>query len=150
MDYGLLDADGALLGNPFHYRDARTEAGAATRSHAVVPPAELYARNGLQYLPFNTLYQLVAAGRPLGRVRGQLLLIPDLLGVLADRRASGAELTNASTTGLLDVRTGEWAASSSSRLGVRPDIFPTAARPGRRCCGPLSPRVRPRSAPTSP
>ena len=70
MDYGLLDADGALLGNPVHYRDARTE-GVAEKVWATVPAAELYAATGLQYAPFNTLYQLAAARgyRPTGRRR---------------------------------------------------------------------------------
>ena len=72
IDYGLLDADGRLLGNPVHYRDTRT-AGVAERVDDLVPPEELYRRTGVQRLPFNTIYQLVAAGtrcrpgRPSGR-----------------------------------------------------------------------------------
>src|SRR5215203_3753715 len=79
VDYGLLDGDGALLGNPVHYRDARTE-GVAEKVWASVPAAELYAATGLQYAPFNTLYQLTAARdtRQLAAAR-RLLLIPDLL-----------------------------------------------------------------------
>jgi rhamnulokinase len=60
VDHGLIDEAGALLGNPFHYRDERWAAAAAA-VHATVPPAELYARTGLQFLPFNTVYQLAAA-----------------------------------------------------------------------------------------
>jgi rhamnulokinase len=77
VDYGLLDESGALLGNPVHYRDARTE-GVAARVHAAVPADELYAVTGIQQLPFNTIYQLAAdAGRsPQART---MLLIPDLL-----------------------------------------------------------------------
>ena len=61
VDYGLLDADGALLGNPVHYRDGRTD-GCSTGCTASSTRRRLYAATGLQFLPFNTLYQL-AAGR---------------------------------------------------------------------------------------
>src|SRR4051812_36294709 len=60
VDYGLLDADGALLGNPVHYRDTRHETAVAG-VHTVVGPEELYRISGLQHLPFNTVFQLAAA-----------------------------------------------------------------------------------------
>ena len=63
VDYGLLDADGALLGNPVHYRDPRHEA-AVPAVHAAVGPEELYRISGLQHLPFNTVFQLAAARNP--------------------------------------------------------------------------------------
>ena len=63
VDYGLLDADGALLGNPRHYRDARTDAVIA-EVHRKVDPERLYQVTGLQFLPFNTLYQLAAEPGP--------------------------------------------------------------------------------------
>ena len=62
VDYGLLDADGRLVGNPVHYRDART-AEVAPQVLAQLSAVELYRRTGLQYLPFNTLYQLAATSR---------------------------------------------------------------------------------------
>ncbi|WP_425559941.1 hypothetical protein [Kitasatospora paranensis] len=60
VDYGLLDATGALLGNPYHYRDGRTD-GVADDVRSKVGAAELYRITGLQHLPFNTIYQLAAA-----------------------------------------------------------------------------------------
>ena len=69
VDYGLLDADGELVADPFHYRDERTARG-VERVHAIVPPDALYARTGLQFLPFNTLYQLAADDRAVDRGRG--------------------------------------------------------------------------------
>lgn len=60
VDYGLLDADGSLLGAPFHYRDRRTE-GVAEGVLARVGAAELYRITGLQHLPFNTVFQLASA-----------------------------------------------------------------------------------------
>ncbi|MFD3683567.1 rhamnulokinase family protein [Nocardiopsis sp. NPDC058631] len=109
VDYGLLDGDAALLGNPVHYRDART-VGAPERVFEHLPAAGLYAVNGLQVQPFNTLFQLAAASDDgqLTSLARDLLLIPDLLGYwLTGERV--AELTNASTTGLVDVHTRAWA-----------------------------------------
>ncbi|MES0833029.1 rhamnulokinase [Nocardiopsis tropica] len=109
VDYGLLDGDAALLGNPVHYRDART-AGSPERVFEHLPAAEMYAVNGLQVQPFNTVFQLAAAseGGRLAALDGDLLLIPDLLGFwLTGERV--AELTNASTTGLVDVDARAWA-----------------------------------------
>ena len=68
VDYGLLDAGGELVADPFHYRDERTARG-VERVHALVPPERLYARTGLQFLPINTLYQLAAEPEPRSRPR---------------------------------------------------------------------------------
>jgi rhamnulokinase len=125
VDYGLL-AGGRLLHEPFHYRDQRTAGGVAA-VHAVAPHAELYARNGLQYLPFNSLYQL-AAEHNLERA-DQALLIPDLLAYFLTGNAA-AEATNASTTGLLNVATGEWDWNLIDRLGLPHRIFPDVIQPG--------------------
>ncbi|GGX83956.1 rhamnulokinase [Streptomyces fructofermentans] len=129
VDYGLLDADGALLGNPVHYRDTRTE-GVAEKVWATVPAADLYAATGLQYAPFNTLYQLVAARATSQLADAEcLLLIPDLLTYwLTGER--GTELTNASTTQLVDPRTRDWSYDIAARLGVDLDLFPPLRRPG--------------------
>ncbi|NGO71384.1 rhamnulokinase [Streptomyces boncukensis] len=129
VDYGLLDADGALLGNPVHYRDARTE-GVAERVWARVPATELYAATGIQYVPFNTLYQLEAErGTARFAASRQLLLIPDLLAYwLTGER--GTELTNASTTQLIDPRTREWAHSVAGRAGIDLGLFAPLRQPG--------------------
>jgi rhamnulokinase len=131
IDYGLLDASGALLGNPVHHRDARTD-GVMDEVFAKVPAAEIYAVTGLQFLQINTLYQLVAsAGTPQLEAAHHLLLIPDLLAYwLTGER--GAELTNASTTQLLDVRDRTWATDLMDRLGIAPGLFPPLREPGER------------------
>ncbi len=137
VDYGLLDASGALLGNPVHYRDARTD-GVAER--LPVPASELYATTGVQVLPFNTVYQLVAAaGTPQLDAARELLLIPDLIGHwLTGARA--AEITNASTTGLLDARTRTWSKDVITRAGIDAGLFPALVEPGTRL-GDLYPDV---------
>lgn len=129
VDYGLLDRDGALLGNPVHYRDGRTE-GAAERVWQKVPAAELYAATGLQHAPFNTLYQLAAAqGSAQLATAESLLLVPDLLSYWLTGEP-GTELTNASTTQLIDPRTGDWAYGIAERLGIDLGMFAPLRRPG--------------------
>lgn len=129
IDYGLLDADGALLGTPVHHRDHRT-AGVAERVHQIVPAAELYTRTGLQELPFTTIYQLVAAaGSAQLAAAGELLLIPDLLSYwLTGER--GADLTNASTTGLLSADGSGWDIDLACRVGIDPSLLPPLRAPG--------------------
>lgn len=140
VDYGLLDADGALLGNPVHYRDSRTD-GMADAVAEVLPPAGLYAATGLQYLPFNTVYQLTAArGTAQLQAAEQLLLIPDLLTYwLTGER--GTELTNASTTQLIDPRTRDWSRTVAGALDIDLSLFPPLRLPGE-AAGELLPGVR--------
>lgn len=129
VDHGLLDRDGLLLGNPFSHRDKRTD-GVAAQVATVVGPAEQYAVNGLAALPFNTVYQLVAArGTAALESAETLLLLPDLLGYWLTG-AVGAERTNASTTGLLDIAAGEWATALASRLDLPWSILPPLREPG--------------------
>jgi rhamnulokinase len=126
VDYGLLDAGGALIANPVHYRDGRT-GGVLERVVADVGADALYGVSGLQFLPFNTVYQLLAA--PLPERARTLLMIPDLLAYWLTGEAGG-EVTNASTTGLYDVRAGGWAYPLIERLGLPRRIFPPLRRPG--------------------
>src|ERR671920_286455 len=131
VDYGLLDADGALLGNPVHYRDARHET-AVPAVHAAVPPEELYRITGLQHLPFNTIFQLAAARDTAQLAAARtLLLVPDLLAHWLTG-AVGAEVTNAATTGLLDATTREWARTVVDGLGLPRGLFPPLRQPGER------------------
>jgi rhamnulokinase len=129
VDYGLLDASGALLGNPVHYRDGRTDEVPA-RVAGLIGDDRLYQITGLQKLPFNTLYQLVAAlGTAQYEAARQMLLIPDLLAYWLTGEL-GAEYTNASTTELIDVRTREWSLPLISSVGLRPALFPAIRHPG--------------------
>jgi len=125
VDYGLL-RDGELLAEPFHYRDGRSERGVSD-VHAIVPFAELYGRNGLQFLPFNTLYQYRVDGRTADA--DTALLIPDLIAFLLTGTAV-AERTNASTTGLLNVESAEWDLELAERIGIPTGILPLLVDPG--------------------
>jgi len=129
VDYGLIDADGALLGNPVHYRDARTD-GVSQQVAAQVGAAELYRRTGIQDLPFNTVNQLVAARGSAQLVAAdRLLLVPDLLAHWLTGR-QGAELTNASTTQLVDATTRTWDVGLMTSLGIDPGLFLPLREPG--------------------
>lgn len=139
IDYGLLDRDGALLGNPHSHRDARTD-GVTARAEDTISSRDLYAVTGLQQLPFNTVYQLLSE---LGTARldraETLLLLPDLLSYWLTGRA-GAERTNASTTGLYDVRAQTWAVDLAKSLGLPGGILPQLRDPGT-VIGPVRPEV---------
>jgi rhamnulokinase len=124
-DYGLVDAAGQLIGNPVHYRDGRTNG-----VRLPVPAAELYSTTGIQHLSFNTIYQLAAAsGTPAMASASTLLLVPDLLAYWLTG-AAGAEVTNASTTSLLDVSTRTWATGLMARAGIRASLFAPLRQPG--------------------
>lgn len=131
VDYGLLDADGQLLGNPVHYRDTRTE-GVIDKVLQDIPPSKLYAATGLQLLAFNTLFQLAAARDTAQLAAAKtLLLIPDLIAYWLTGEL-GAERTNASTTQLLDIRSGTWAMDLCGRLGLNASMLPPIREPGDR------------------
>jgi rhamnulokinase len=135
VDYGLIRG-GQLLGVPFHYRDERCARGVEA-VHSTIGAEVLYERNGLQFLPFNTLYQL-AVDRLLD-FADHALLVPDLIGYWLTGRLA-TERTNASTTGLLDVRTQDWDRDLAAQLGLRDGLFPPLVDAGTPR-GPLLPAV---------
>jgi len=135
VDYGLVNRAGELTARPYSYRDDRSRAAVAP-VHQKLDPARLYGTTGLQFLQFNTLYQL-ATEPDLDGV--QALLIPDLIAFLltGQRRT---EATNASTTGLFDAVAGEWATEFLTALGLPKKLFPPLVQPGETV-GTLLPEV---------
>ncbi len=127
VDYGLLDEDGTLLGNPVHYRDERTSS-AVRRALVALPAERHYAATGIQFQPFNTAFQLVADRLAAG-VATRALLIPDLISFWLTGR-TGTEITNASTTALLDPRTRTWSKAVAEALGVDLGLFAPLREPG--------------------
>ncbi|WP_240987288.1 rhamnulokinase family protein [Arthrobacter sp. Soil736] len=125
VDYGLVNAAGALMAQPFSYRDERSRAAVAG-VHRHLDESRLYATTGLQFLQFNTIYQL-AAERELDGL--QALLIPDLIAFLLTGQRP-TEATNASTTGLFDAVAGEWATEFFTALGLPKNLFPPLVQPG--------------------
>jgi rhamnulokinase len=140
VDVGMLDADGALVGNPVHHRDPRN-VPAVDRVHGRVSQAQLYARTGLQFMSINTLYQLEAARiTPSFSIVRRVVPLPDLLGYWLTGVVV-AERTHASTTGLLDARSGAWDTELLGLLGLDPALLPPLADPGT-IRGPVLPAVR--------
>lgn len=134
VDYGRVRADGTLLEDPYNYRDSRTD-GIPEKLFADIPAAGIYSRCGLQVMPFNTVFQLVAgAGQPGWDLTEQVLMLPDLIGHWFTG-VGVAEVTIASTTGLLDVATRRWSAETIadvSRLYGLPleRVLPALVEPG--------------------
>jgi rhamnulokinase len=129
VDFGFLDAGGRLVEDPVAYRDGRTE-GEMERVLRKVPREEIFRRTGIQFLHFNSLFQLhvqVREGLPSGTRR--LLMIPDLCHHALCGSTKG-EYTDASTTQLLDVRTRGWADDLFSRLGLPRELMPELVVPG--------------------
>ncbi len=124
VDFGLLAADDTLLGNPYHYRDRRTD-GMLEAAFEIVPPAEIYDRTGIQFMQLNSLYQLLAMARansPALKVAHTFLNMPDLFNFwLSGRKAS--EFTIATTSQCYDPRAGDWARDMLDRLGIPSHIF---------------------------
>ncbi|MGP4033691.1 rhamnulokinase [Pseudarthrobacter sp. 1C304] len=125
VDYGLVDAAGKLVAQPFSYRDERGRT-AVEPVHRKLGPERLYGTTGLQFLQFNTIYQLATEKNLDGL---QALLIPDLIAFLLTGNRK-TEATNASTTGLFDAVAGEWATEFMAALGLRKDVFPPLIQPG--------------------
>jgi rhamnulokinase len=139
VDVGFLDDDDALITEPISYRDGRSASFVDT-VHATLGRSELFALNGLQFLPFTTLYQLAAAREDPDWMRvARIVLLPDLISYWLTGRL-GTEVTNASTTGLLDARTATWSNPIFAALELDPGMFPPLRSPGARL-GPIAPQV---------
>lgn len=141
VDYGLIDAQGRLLGPPVLYRDSRTE-GMKERAFERMPAEELYRATGNQFMPFNTLFQLLAERERCPErleAADRLLFMPDLFNYWLSGVKSH-EATIASTSQLVDASTGEWATEVMDRLDIPRKLFGDIVRPGT-VLGDLTQRV---------
>lgn len=142
LDFGLLDEADALIANPRHHRDAGDPA-ATEQVLAAAPRQELYARTGIQILPMNTLFQMVALARanPSALARAKTLLqIPDLIRFFLTGEQS-SEYTNATTTQCIALATGDWDRALLHRLGLPTEILRPIVR-APLAAGELRPSVR--------
>ncbi|HOW85331.1 MAG TPA: rhamnulokinase family protein [Candidatus Aminicenantes bacterium] len=131
VDFGLLAKDGSLLGLPFCYRDGRN-AGAMEEYFRLVPRPALYEATGIQFMPFNTLFQIYAMVRersPLLDAAADLLFMPDLFNYLLTGRKT-AEATIASTSQCLDPRTRTWIPGLFQAMGLSKRILQDIVEPG--------------------
>ena len=123
VDFALIDKDGEILGNPYHYRDAKPENMEETFQQ--LGKENIYEKTGLQFLAFNTLYQLrnLKKNKPQLLDRAEhLLLIPDLFNYLLTGKMA-AEYSNVSTTQLLNPNKGQWEYSLTDALGIDRKLF---------------------------
>lgn len=141
VDFGLLGSDGALVDNPRHYRDARNN-GMMEKTFAAVPREKIFAQTGLQFMQFNSLYQLNAmklACSPALQTAETLLFIPDLFNYFLTG-ARVAELTDASTSQFYNPQEKRWATELFDTLGLPTRILPKIVMPGTKL-GTLLPHV---------
>ncbi|MFZ1752345.1 MAG: rhamnulokinase family protein [Caldilineaceae bacterium] len=133
VDFGLLDSQGQLLGNPITYRDSRTD-GVMDRAFGKVSQADIFAQTGIQFMPINTLYQmisLVESGSPQLAAAHTFLTAPDLLNYWLTG-VKVCEFSNATTTQLFNPRTRDWAWELLDAFGIQRGIFPEVVQPGTR------------------
>jgi len=141
VDFGLLGENDELLGNPSHYRDPRTN-GVFDKAFGIVSREEIFASTGLQFIEFNTLFQLVAMklqGSPLLSAADSFLMMPDLFHWLLTGEKVN-ETTNASTTQFLNPLTGTWATDLFEAFDLPSHILGKLAQPGESL-GPLRQNV---------
>ncbi|MGQ9880289.1 MAG: rhamnulokinase, partial [Armatimonadota bacterium] len=133
VDFGLLDARGTLLTNPVHYRDHRTD-GIMESVQAMVGADTIYDATGIQFMPINTLYQLIAVQQQhpgLLEIADKMLMMPDLFHYWLSG-AKVCERTIASTSQMMDPRTGEWAIDLLRHVGLPTHFLPEIVPPGTR------------------
>jgi rhamnulokinase len=139
VDYGLLDEEGRLIESPVCYRDERTN-GVMERAFAKIPRQEIFARTGIQFLAFNTLFQLYAQARAgIPERAARLLLIPDLINYFLTGRAV-SEYTNATTTQVLNAASQTWDVEILERLNL-PSKLLTEIVPAGTEIGSLKPAL---------
>ncbi len=136
VDFGLLDAHDVLLGNPVHYRDARTE-GMQEKAFERVPREQIFEQTGIQFLPINTLFQLFSlAQRDDAALKSAatFLTVPDLLNFWLTG-VKVCEFTNATTTQCFNPRSNNWALDVLSKLDIPTQMFPEVVPAGCRLGG---------------
>lgn len=128
VDFALLDKSGSLIGNPFHYRDARTD-GMLDEAFKVMPREEIFANSGIQFMQLNTLYQLIAARRnnpEIFDIAKIFVTIPDLFNYWLSGEITN-EFTNATTTQCFDPRKRDWSSTILNSFNIPTHLFqPTA------------------------
>lgn len=141
IDFGLLDEDGQLIENPYHYRDSRTE-GLMEKAFELMAKSDIYRNSGIQFMPINTVYQLLSMrlGKSPALTRAKkLVFIADLVSYHLCGQAYG-EYSLASTSQLMDMGTGEWSQAIFDKLDLPLEIMPEVVKPGT-IAGQLTPQI---------
>lgn len=128
VDYVLLDDKGELLGQPIAYRDARTK-GAMEQVFQHIPQETIYQKTGIQFLNFNTLYQLFVEDRSLLEKTAKILMIPDYIAYRLTGKMTG-EVTNWSTTQFMNLETRTFDKELLEVIGIENGKFPDLIEAG--------------------
>jgi rhamnulokinase len=133
VDFALLDQNNSLLGNPFHYRDTRTD-GMLEEAFKTMPRAEIFANTGIQFMQINTLYQLLAVARTyphLFDVAKTFVTIPDLFNYWLSGEITN-EFTNATTTQCFDPHKRTWSTTILDAFNIPSHLFKPVTDSGTR------------------
>jgi len=133
VDFALVDKNDSMLGNPFHYRDARTD-GMLDEAFKIMPRAEIFANSGIQFMQLNTLYQLIATVRTNPKIfdiAKTFVTIPDLFNFWLTGELTN-EFTNATTTQCFDPRTRTWSTKILDAFNIPAHLFKPVTDPGTR------------------
>jgi len=141
VDYGLLDDDGDLLGNPYHYRDQRTD-NIMEEVFRIIPKKEIFTETGIQFMQLNTIYQLYSFAKKKPQIfknTKYFLTIPDLLnywltGIIKN------EYSITTTTQLYNPIKKDWSTKILDKLGLKKEIFGEIIMPGTKI-GKLLPAI---------
>ncbi|MEG1996536.1 MAG: rhamnulokinase family protein, partial [Oscillospiraceae bacterium] len=132
VDFGLIDKNGDLITNPVHYRDTRTEK-ISEEVFKKIPQDEIYKRAGIQFMRFNTLYQLayLCENKPqLIEKTDKIVMMADLFAYFLTNKMF-IEKSNASTTNFLNPHTGEWDKELCDIVGIPTRILPQIIKAGQ-------------------
>jgi rhamnulokinase len=131
VDFGLIGADGKLLENPYHYRDSRTN-GMMEKAFELINKKEIYENSGIQFMQLNTIYQLLAMRMTNSTVLNKakkLIFMADLFSYFLCGKSFG-EYSLASTSQLMDMKTGRWSKEIFGKLSLPMNIMPDIVMPG--------------------
>ncbi len=131
VDFGLLDENGNLIENPYHYRDSRTN-GMIEKACELMPKREIYEHTGIQFAQHNSIYQLLSmrlANSPVLAKAKRLIFIADLVSYFLAGKPY-AEYTLAGTSQLMDMRTGKWSRAIFEKMNLPIEIMPEVINPG--------------------
>jgi rhamnulokinase len=131
VDFGLLDSDGKLIEKPYHYRDSRTNE-MLDKAFELMSKREIYENTGIQFMQLNSLYQVLAmrlANHEVLAKTKQLIFIGDLFSYFLCGKAF-SEYSLASTSQMMDMKTGQWSKAILDKLSLPIDIMPDIVETG--------------------
>ncbi len=131
VDFGLIDADGKLVENPYHYRDRRTD-GILEKAFVLLKKREIFENTGIQIMQINSIYQLLAmrlSGSAALKKAKKLVFMADLFSYFLCGKIY-AEYSLASTSQLLNMKTGKWSRQICDKLSLPAEILPDIVMPG--------------------